>query len=214
MGRIYRIIKKYGKINCILGFISYVRNYFLWKKYHFEKWHLTPIQFRPYAQDMIKTINKLLRDYKINGPIVEVGCGLGEILGSIKGVSNKRIGLDLSCQVINAAQNIWKNIDFREGSFDDLKEGEVGILIFVNFIHTISTEELKKLINDCLRNNKAMIVVLDVVHNSESSTYKYTHDTKQLFEGLPYTFIKKSSEYQVMGGAQRHIEYWGHKALR
>lgn len=51
----------------------------------YGEWHISPINERQYAIDIVKWIN----DFISMGTIVEIGCGIGEIIGNIKGVGNK-----------------------------------------------------------------------------------------------------------------------------
>ena len=72
-------MKKYYT-NYKVGIIKRIIFKFLQKIFRFNKWHLEPINFRPYA---ISIINTLSKNKSSNLPIVELGCGLGEIIDAI-----------------------------------------------------------------------------------------------------------------------------------
>lgn len=78
--------------NAVVGRIKKVFYRLLRRRYGFREWHVSPINERAYAIFVVKTVNALIRDGKIReGSIVEVGCGLGEIIGNIYGGYIKRL---------------------------------------------------------------------------------------------------------------------------
>lgn len=201
-----KAIKRFGVRNSIWGGIKYIRNLMYYKKFHFDRWHLMPINLRPYALDMAKDISQILEENNINEPIVEIGCGLGEILAKIK-CNNEKYGYDVSTEAIQAASQLYRNIKFKQGSFADVELNQVGVLIMVNFIHNISPETLRDLLDEFLSNNATRVIVFDSVVNSDNSKYKYTH-TAALLKNQSYRLLRKTKEYEVALGAIRHIEYW------
>ena len=59
-------------------------NYFLYKIFGFGEWHLIPYEDKEYAQDVVQQLNKYLEGINEDVYIVEVGCGLGDIIKRIK----------------------------------------------------------------------------------------------------------------------------------
>ena len=43
-------------------------------KYHFDEWHISPKELRPYAMDLVEYINS---NIDVDATVVEIGCGLG-----------------------------------------------------------------------------------------------------------------------------------------
>lgn len=68
-------------------------------KYGLDPWHKSPYELRRYAQMAAESVNEL--EGKC---VVEVGCGLGEILRHIN--APKKYGYDINPHVIEAAKAI------------------------------------------------------------------------------------------------------------
>jgi len=196
------MIKKYHTDNKI-GLLKRKIFKILQEIYGFDIWHIEPVNFRPYAISIINTLSK-----KINNdfPIVELGCGLGEIIGAID-IKNKKYGYDLSASVLKASQILHPNIKFTNGSFQDIEIGNIGCFIMVNFIHGIKPDDLKEQVDKLIIKNDIDMFVIDVIRNSTRSTYKYEHQGDYLF-GEKYCLYKRSKGFQAAGGARRYIEYW------
>ena len=87
---------------------------FLYKRINFERWHLERANRRPYAMYLIKHINSI----GVSGKVVEIGCGLGDVLSGIQ-VKDK-IGYDVDRKVIQAAKWVHPFLKTRVGSFRDI----------------------------------------------------------------------------------------------
>jgi len=79
-----RLLKGYG------GFFTFVRGlvrgpYYrlLQRLYHFDRWHIRPIEIRYYALDLCKHLNEFIAKQGLK-TVVEIGCGIGDILARIK----------------------------------------------------------------------------------------------------------------------------------
>lgn len=177
--------------------------------YPFDDWHLETINCKPYAREVILKTEQYLNNKEIQY-IVEIGCGLGEIIGNIRINSNKKcrkIGIDQDKNVIKAAKLLHPSIMFLEGSFDRCKNRDGCCLIMVNFIHMIPKEELKKEIGRFLLANKVDLVILDTFSRNKNTEYVYSHCGDELFDGK-YKRIRKSRAFAAAHGARRYIEYW------
>lgn len=201
------ICQKYGLGNFIVGIIRKSKNKKLQKKYGFSKWHLTPIQFRPYALDIVKIVKKYISDGSIvPQSVIEVGCGLGDIVGGVG--AEKAIGYDISEEVLCGAKVLHPKVSFRTGSFGDITVGEIGCLIMVNFIHELSPEELCENIDILLKNNSVKVFVFDLLSDINGTQYRYQHDGKRILGGYGYERLFCSEEYETIEGAKRRIELW------
>lgn len=177
--------------------------------YLFDVWHLGPINFKPYAWDIVFMAEKYI-DKKEIQYVVEVGCGLGDIIGNIRTVQNKKcrkIGIDRERNVIRAAKLLHPSITFLQGSFDSCRNRDRVCLIMVNFIHMIPKEELREEIRQLLLMNKVELVILDTFSRNKDTEYLYSHCGEELFEGK-YRCIRKSKAFAAAHGARRYIEYW------
>lgn len=176
--------------------------------YAFDKWHLGPINFKPYAREVVAMTERYIKRNSIK-TIVEVGCGLGDVIGNIK-ISNKKchkIGIDQERNVLKAAKLLHPSMTFVQGSFDKCKNKDRACLIMINFIHTIPKEELKKEMNRLLMTNSVDLVVLDTFSRNKNTEYLYSHCGEELFDGK-YRCIRKSKAFPAAHGAKRYIEYW------
>jgi ubiquinone/menaquinone biosynthesis C-methylase UbiE len=176
-----------------LGKIKEIYFKYLQRKYGFQQWHITPINFRPYAISIVKYLNRQSKN-----KVVEIGCGLGEIIGNIKDCN--RIGVDIDENVISAARKIYHNVQFDVGTFENIKNQSIDYLITVNFIHLISPEELKEKYRFLCKNNDIRYFVLDIV---DSPTYKYNHNIDYLFDGWGgYRVIKRFRRFETQNGSR------------
>ncbi|MGH9439281.1 MAG: hypothetical protein ACRD22_15650 [Terriglobia bacterium] len=109
----------------------------------FDKWHAsTPFECRPYKQEAVTVINELEPNV-----VVEIGCGLGEIISRVE--CERRIGIDRSGRVIRAARFLYgSSCVFMEGSIadhDSLVEavgGHADVLVAINWPHSLPWSEL------------------------------------------------------------------------
>lgn len=190
-------------INEDIGIIK--QHYYTWlqKKFHFDSWHIVPINQRQYAIDIIYYLNKQI--ITKNGYIVEVGCGLGDIIGNINYPTRKKIGLDKDLRVISGAKaaNPFRAI-YKVGSFDNINQKKISLLITVNFIHNIEPTELKHIYMKICKENCIERIVLDVV---KSKNYLYNHNGEYLLKDLGYTRAMSSRPYRVKDGI-RKVEVW------
>lgn len=176
--------------------------------YGFGTWHVEPINNRPYGLEVCRTLNKLIGQNKFRQPIsfVEVGCGLGDIIGSLKWKYGK-LGYDISAEVLKGGAILHPTVKFHKGSFDDIDCGEINCLIMVGFIHMIPYNKLKKEIEIVLKNNRVKMFVLDTFTDNEGTEYIYSHNGEYLFDRR-YRLARKSKGFSCMHGAKRYIEYW------
>lgn len=127
--KIIRKIKEVGLKNVIIGSAKRIKYMKLIKKYHFDTWHLSPYEWREYAQACVEYINA--HNCKT---IVDIGCGLGEILQHVK--ADKKIGLDMQEEVIMAARELNDgSVHLETGSFDELTEKPIDYLVTLGFMH-------------------------------------------------------------------------------
>ncbi|MFA5746034.1 MAG: DUF2334 domain-containing protein [archaeon] len=190
-------IKKFGFYNLVAGLIKKEKLKKECQKYKFNKWHINPIELRPYALDCVKEVNKIISKEKLTS-VYEIGCGLGEILNKIK--AKIRVGYDIEPEVLIAGAQKFKKIIFNYGSFNDIKNKNIDVLITVNFIHEIKPSILKKYYANLIKYNRIKYIAVDSVN------YKYNHNFKQI---LPreYKLVFKSKVFEN----NRTIQIYGKK---
>jgi SAM-dependent methyltransferase len=121
--------------------------------------------------ECVKLINKITKEKEWTH-VVEIGCGIGNILRKVK-VKNKT-GYDISPSAIRAAIFLAKKnkIKYLVGSFNNVKNECFDCLITVNFMHEIPINMLKEFYNNILTDNEIEYLIVDTVGDS----YKYQHN--------------------------------------
>jgi len=166
----------------------------------FDAWHVGPLMCKQYAQGIITYCN----NNPIRDSIVEIGCGLGDVLRNV--LYKSKTGYDIEQNVLKAARflTFWGragNITFSMFSFPhDKLEGKYDIIILVNWIHHIQPEVLKENIEKYFscNLNKDGSVIIDTVQDKE---YKVNHDIKYLTKDLSCKIIE-------IGNYERQRTVW------
>ncbi|RKM60412.1 glycosyltransferase [Butyrivibrio sp. CB08] len=175
----------------------------LQKNFGFIDWHLTPKLDKPYIDAIVDAIVDQTKDRSYRS-IVEIGCGLGDIIGDslLEGYSRK--AYDLSSEVICAARERFmkRGVEWYVGSFNDVKDRDIEFLIAVNFIHSIKPEYLLEYFNNLYSRNKIKYLIVDKV----TGNYPYTHDFESLLPEYVHE-IKRFGPYYADGG-ERYILLW------
>jgi SAM-dependent methyltransferase len=168
--------------------------------FQFDTWHITPLMCKQYAKEIIKYCN----NNPIRNSIVEIGCGLGDILRNVH-YKNKK-GYDIDQNVLKAARflSFWKkerNNTFSIFIFpNDKLEDKYDIIVMVNWIHNIQPNILKENIEKYfLYNlNQDGSIIIDTVQDNE---YKVNHDIKFLINDLSCKIIE-------IGNYERQRTVW------
>ncbi|MCM1415707.1 MAG: hypothetical protein NC430_07255 [bacterium] len=182
----------------------FLRKWFI-KLFRLNEWHYSGHDDKEYAQYAVRMINNLIeREGKPKGKIVEIGCGLGDIIGYIKLGRNKKTGLDLEQKVVYTAGVLHPNTQFRKGSFADVRNQEIYCLIIINLLHFIEPEYAKAEIKKILESNKVEYVVIDELRDTENSSYRYECHGEEMLGGQ-YVPCYRSKRINAAEGANRHI---------
>lgn len=161
-------IREVGLKNCIVGVMKREKYKKLQKQYQFDEWHIGPYELREYVQSVKKYIEDKEADV-----VVDIGCGLGELLRHLSGVKS-RIGYDESKEVIQAAEILrgGQNISYCVGSFNhvNLKE-EIDFLVTLNFMHGSKEDIWKSAYHTVASSNHIKNIVVDVVTSHDGNSY-------------------------------------------
>jgi len=178
--KIRHYIREIGIICIITGLIRKKRLKRLQMKYCFDSWHLYPIEHRSYATWIVNYINSRIN---VDNTAVEIGCGLGEIINSIK--CKNKCGYDICDKVISAANELFIHhlTRFEIGTFKDVNNLNIDYLIVVNFTAMIDPITLKAEFKNICKNNRIHRVVVESVN---ATGYTYCHDFSNI---LPENFI-------------------------
>jgi hypothetical protein len=140
----------------------------------FDRWHVSaPYSCRPYKGLVVELANALQPTI-----VVEVGCGLGDIISRVKAAD--RIGIDSDARVIRAARFLhWGRGFWFHGDGNCIKrvvseERTIDCLIMVNWIHNLSPERLSELLLPLLPRTRYLI--LDAIDADGPNSYRHKHD--------------------------------------
>ena len=180
-------IKKLGfnLIPCLIQRINYS---LLRLVFHFERWHAkSPYSCHQYKKKCVEVVKEVVSPLSV----IEIGCGLGEILCRIPAPS--RIGIDVDHRVINAANYIARNqsnIQFYTGTFAQVEEvatGKLDLLIMINFVHLIEPDELKLILERLFFKVDIRWLLVDEI--IEKDNHRIKHRFSKI---LPEIFVEHS----------------------
>ncbi len=195
--KMIRKLKEVGFKNVLVGGVKKVRYMQMINKFHFDPWHLSPYEWKEYAQACVQYLND--QNCKT---VVDIGCGLGEILRHIK--ADKKIGLDLQEEVIMAARELnGEKIDFLEGSFGELTEHPIDYLITLNFMHGRTEEEWAETYHTAAVQNDVAHFVVDTVPEKVFGPATHFLDWGKI---LPDNYKRAERLGPFLSG--RYVEVW------
>ncbi|MEY8197906.1 MAG: class I SAM-dependent methyltransferase [Colwellia sp.] len=157
----------------------------LMRIYGFDKWHTSPSRGRDYIKVVVEQLNQ--NSYR--GAILEIGCGLGDILRQ-SDYSAKHFR-DLCPKVLKAAKLLSKlslrngskdsyaSLDFTRDTFE-FDENHLDALVLVNWIHNVESKILKKKVAEIsnLYLKTGGIIIFDVINGN--SKYQFNHQIEDL----------------------------------
>jgi len=165
----------------------------LQKIFGFHKWHTTPVEQRPYSREVIKWCNGLLKNESDKGKkIIEIGCGLGDILAKINAKKAVKVGYDIDEKVLKAAKVLHPKTKYKVENFaPDIFKQEILILITVNFLYSLDYETVEKQFKKIISNNNIKYIITEMMYPA-TQNYPYSHNMDTIL-GNSYICIKKRS---------------------
>lgn len=165
--------------------------------FRFDPWHAAaPYSCRAYKRAVVELANALQP-----ARVVEVGCGLGDIISRIQ--APERVGIDVDRRVIRAARFLHPAGVWVQGTGESLPRlipagRRIDCLIMVNWIHALSPNELAAVLMPMMPSIRYLI--LDAIDPDSSQSQRYRHDFRFLegaarrvstvrVQGEPRTFI-------------------------
>ncbi len=151
----------------------------------FNRWHSSGSYWcRPYKGEVVELSNLI----KPNS-VLEIGCGLGEIISRVD--ATHRQGIDIEPQVIDAAKFLNKKyIYFDVESLHDLSDLRINtdlpldLLIMVNWTHEIEWQNLSKCVLQIIEKLKVKYILIDgIIESAEGYAY-YRNSTDFLEWGF------------------------------
>lgn len=172
------IIKRQGIRTYAKGIFRKAYYIHLKKSYGFNSWHLSAYEHRPYATDIVRTINAMPGSQGFT--ICEIGCGLGDIIRHIK--AEHRYGYDISQNAIDCAKHLGGGVHFCVGSFEDAAKElpeNIDVLIVVNWLDGLTSEEVKNMFDVLLNAVEVKRIVIDVIESPQPNHFQ--HNVDELF---------------------------------
>lgn len=167
----------------------------LQKMFGFHKWHTIPAEQRPYSMEVIKWCNRLLKKESkenINKIIIEIGCGLGDILAKLDAKEAVKVGYDIDEKVIKAAKILHPKTKYKVENFaPDIRGQEILMLITVNFLYCLDSNTVEKQFKKIISNNNIKYIITEVMYPA-TPNYPYSHNMDMIL-GNDYICIKKRS---------------------
>ena len=148
--------------------------------FRFDEWHVHNLyENRPYKKKIVETVNKL--HPKV---VVEIGCGLGEILSKVR--AEARIGIDADRNALRAARLLnWReHITFIDGSINaasDIPQSEIDCLIMINWLHKIPGREIVEEMKQLLQHKKVRYLVVDEILEGIDG-YRFHHEFRKILK--------------------------------
>lgn len=190
-----------GIKNTISGAIKKKKYDRLQKQYGFYEWNRSPFELREYIQAAADIIDKGKPDV-----VVDIGCGLGELLRHIN--AEQKIGVDLDEKSITVAKLLDKSgkINFLVGSFGEIRKIKADYAVTLNFMGGQKTDYWRPYYREFLTINDIRRIVVDVLPETNGN---YHHDFSQI---LPKNYKLIIDKGPFMAG--RHIQIFEKSDLR
>ena len=141
MRKIYFIFKRLGFPKVFICLFQKIYYLALSKIFKFDVWHASaPFSCRPYKSEVVDLVNSLK-----STSVIEVGCGLGDIISRIN--CSKCYGVDKDSNVINAARKINGNVRYFVSDIGSVQRvidcnETIELLIMVNWPHGVEWKNL------------------------------------------------------------------------
>lgn len=165
--------------------------------FKFDKWHAkVPYFYAKYKEIIVNMVNSM----KVN-KVVEIGCGLGEIISRID--AKEKYGFDIDKNVLRAARFLHKNVVFKEGSFDDIINfyHDVDIVIAVNFLHMYDEATVRNIMKRLVYKTKVKYIIIDRYTEDyikrQQGKIIYTHHLEE-YEPSFIPFIKQEAGSKII----------------
>jgi hypothetical protein len=128
------------------------------ERFGFDPWHASaPYWCRRYKRDAVATANALSPRV-----VVEVGCGLADIVSRIS--APVRYGMDIDESVLAAAREIAPAVHFQWGSLDRiglLPEPHIDLLVALNWLHNVDEDTIVSWLVPCIDSGKIRRFLVD-----------------------------------------------------
>lgn len=108
---------------------------------------IASVERKPFDLDALERFSQLLPQ---PGPVLDIGCGPGDVTAWLHAKNIQAIGLDLSASMLEEARRLHPDVHFQLGDIRNVSEHEecyAGLTAFYSLIH-FATEELGEIVKD------------------------------------------------------------------
>ncbi|MGP3965781.1 methyltransferase domain-containing protein [Nonomuraea sp. 3N208] len=164
--KLYRkvhVARRHGAQNVAIALTQKLIQFPLFLMYRGERWHLRGYHTTNYKKMAVHLAKEISSDLDV---VVEVGCGLGEIVNRVG--AQRKFGLDIDQRVISWARFLQRfnrsDVEFHAGSFDTLAETDlevIDLLITTGWFHYMSDEWIDTQIRKLLEAKHVRYIMVD-----------------------------------------------------
>lgn len=167
----------YRLVQCLGDFRQYRQ---LQTQFAFDPWHVkSPYRRRPYKRRVVSMVDGFEPQ-----TVVEIGCGLGEIISHAK--APRRFGFDCEAAVIEAAKVLQgTGVALHQGDFHApdtiaaIVDGPIDVLVAVNWPHMLAFAEIENAIAGLVARTPVRRLVIDTVHPGLHG-YRHYHSRQDI----------------------------------
>ncbi len=182
--RLAQKIRSIGVGRAFSAVIETARNKALHLIYGFDPWHVTGNFYaRPYKAKVVDLIATVPHQ-----SVVEIGVGLGDILGRVH--APQRLGIDLDAAVLKAARWCMGSdvslavADFSKpetliAAIKDAGFAKIDVLILVNWIHMVDMASIDATLSAMRAAVPIDHLLMDAIHPGTPG-YRFTHRTDDI----------------------------------
>ena len=179
INKIFSIISSIGLRVLVIALAKRMYFKILRKKFNFNSWHSdSPLESKPYKMQVVRIANSI-------NPmsVMEVGCGLGEILRKIE--APIKFGIDNDPNVIDAAKYLSpKSIKYSSCNLQDIGQldfpvSTLDILVLVNWTHEVSWDFIRSSLVQISKKYEIKHLLIDLI-KQDTEGYPYIHKESNL----------------------------------
>ncbi|ACZ89216.1 hypothetical protein Aros01_07414 [Streptosporangium roseum] len=155
--------RKHGVGNTVTALTRKVLLSPLLSAYGADKWHLRGFHTTNYKKVAVALAREVPGSSRV---VVEVGCGLGDIVSRVK--ADKKFGYDVDSATISCARLLGRlrrpDTSYRVGSFDSLVHLEcesIDLLIAMGWLHYMPDEWIEENLRSLLKNKPVQYIMVD-----------------------------------------------------
>ncbi|BAU23562.1 hypothetical protein THC_1191 [Caldimicrobium thiodismutans] len=185
MRKKYKLLGLKGIILCVLytgGLI--ILNKFL----KFDRWHIKGNYYcRTYKRKAVELANSLKPEV-----VVDVGCGLGEIIGKVH--AKVKYGMDIDKNALIIARLLHRDTKFVVGSFEKvirLPIYKIDLIIMLNFLHGLEVSNWISSLREIIEKKAVRYILIDNYTPEyisklapEEKDKVYIHNLEEYFNNL------------------------------